>query len=290
MNNLKNFTTNIDHRNVLTAWLNVPGRPLNVFDDTVLQDLNEIVEYARGEGKSLKLIVFRSGKPAGFLAGADIHRLQGLKNRDECQWILEQGQALFNKIESLPIPTLAVIHGACVGGGLEFALSCTYRVAVDNAATRIGLPEVKLGLIPAWGGTQRLPRLVGLSTALPMLLQGRLLNAHEAARVGLVNRRIDADNVDAEVDGFIERRLNGVPVAPKRRDLKQWLIDTNPIGRSLALKQARQGIAKHSRQYPALSRILDATEIGVKSNGDMESGLAAERSAFCDLLLGNVAP
>lgn len=291
MNSLKNFKTHIDGRDVLIATLDVPGRPLNVLDDLVLHDLNEITDYAGSDaGKTLKMIVFRSGKPGGFLAGADILRIKEIRTREECQWILEQGQGLFNKLEKLKVPTLAVIHGACVGGGLELALACRYRVAVNSESTRLGLPEVKLGLIPAWGGTQRLPRTVGLSMALPMLLQGKLLTAHEAHRSGLVDRLIDPNQVDEEVDGFIDRRLDGVPIAPRNRTVAQWLVDSNPIGRSLALKQARKGIEKPAQHYPALARILDAVDIGVHSKTLSEAGLSAERSAFCDLLFGNVAP
>ncbi len=288
---LTNFKVHIDGRDVLTATLNVPERPMNVFDESVLRELDQIVEYVRKpSGIPLKMLVFRSGKPAGFLAGADIHRLKSIQTREECQWILEQGQFLFNRLEALPIPTLALIHGPCVGGGLEFALACKYRLAVNLPSTRLGLPEVKLGLIPGWGGTQRLPRKVGLSTALPMLLQGKLLTAKQAAKAGLVNRAIEPDQIDAELDSFITRRLDDVPVRKPSRTMSQWLIDGNPIGRSIALSQARRQIEKPGRHYPALQRILEATEVGLASSRVSEEGLRAERSAFCDLILGSVAP
>ena len=164
MNDLRNFTVETDDRGVMTATLDVPERPMNVFEDSVLTDLNAIVDHVEKDaGQSVKMLVFRSGKPSGFLAGADIHRLQQIKNEKEAGWILDQGQKLFNRLEHLKTPTLAVIHGACVGGGLEFVLSCRYRIAAETSSTKLGLPEVMLGLLPGWGGTQRLPRRVGLT-------------------------------------------------------------------------------------------------------------------------------
>jgi len=296
MMNLKNFQTHLDGRGVFIATLSVPDRPVNVLDDSVLQDLNAIVEFVQHDShkpdgqRTVRMLLFRSGKPAGFLAGADIHRLQSIQNRTECEWILEQGQTLFNKLESLSIPTVALIHGACVGGGLEFVMSCKYRLAVDNASTKLGLPEVKLGLIPAWGGTQRLPRLVGISTALPMLLEGKLLSAQAAYEAKLVHRLISPDQLETELDGFVARRLGGVPVARTPRSLTKWLLDSNPFGRSMVMRMARREIEKPSRNYPALARILDAAEIGLRSKTLSSAGLAAERAAFCDLILGDVAP
>ncbi len=287
----KNFKTVTDDRGVMTATLDVPDRPVNVITDSVLYELNEIINHVeRKLSPPVKLLVFRSGKTSGFLAGADVHRLRKIQNEAEADIALNAGQTLFNRIEAISIPTIAAIHGPCLGGGLELALACKYRVAVDDPQTRLGLPEVKLGLIPAWGGTQRLPRQVGLSTALPMLLQGKLLSVKEAHRCGLVNRIISADNAEAELAGFINRRLENDPVAPRTRDLKQWLIDSNPIGRMFAMKQARREVTKLSKHYPALNKILDAVEIGLRNGQVTEAGLVAERTAFKELLLGKVAP
>ncbi|SFI78281.1 3-hydroxyacyl-CoA dehydrogenase NAD-binding domain-containing protein [Planctomicrobium piriforme] len=288
---LKNFKLQVDSHEVLTATLDVPDRPLNVFDDSVLHDLDEIVRYVRlGEGRNVRMVVFRSGKPAGFLAGADIHRLQAIENERECDWILEQGQKLFSSIEELSVPTLAVVHGACVGGGMEFVLACKYRLAVNDPATRMGLPEVKLGLIPAWGGTQRLPKRVGVSTALPMMLEGKTLTAKEALNVGLVDGLISSSQAEEEIEAFVQQRLHGGGSQTPSRGWISWLIDSNPLGRSLAINQARKATAKLSRQYPALKKIIDAVEIGLKSSDVSEAGLAAERKAFTELLLGDVSP
>lgn len=291
MLNLKNFKVSIDSRKVLTAVLDVPERPLNVFEDSVLIELNEVVRYVRDNAHTaIELVVFRSGKPAGFLAGADIHRLQNIQNEEECEWILKQGQDLFNSIEELSVPTLALIHGACVGGGLEFVMSCRYRLAVNEPSTKLGLPEVKLGLIPAWGGTQRLPKKAGLMQALPMMLEGKLISATAAKRCGLVDELISPGNVDVELAAFIKDRLAEKPVPHPDRTWLQWGAEQTPIGRGLVLQKARQSVAQPGLHYPALNKIIDATELGLHSPEVTAAGLQAEREAFKKLLLGPVAP
>lgn len=291
MLNLRNFKISIDADRVLTAVLDVPNRPLNVFEDSVLRDLAEVVRYAQQNAHTaVTMVVFRSGKPAGFLAGADIHRLQGIQNDEECQWILQQGQDLFNSIEELTIPTVAVIHGACVGGGLEFVLSCKYRVAVNDPSTKLGLPEVRLGLIPAWGGTQRLPKKAGLMQALPMMLEGKLISAEAAHQCGLVDVLLSPRNVEEDLRLFLQDRLREKPLPTHTRTWMQWGVEQTSIGQSLALKKARSSIEKMAVHYPALSKIIDATEIGLHSPEVTAQGLQAEREAFSRLLLGKVAP
>ena len=154
----QNFDVTTDDRGVTTVTLDVPGRPLNVLDRDVMQELDQIVhDLENSEG--VHLVVFQSGKESGFLAGADVSAIAKIESASHAMRIIEDGQMLFQRIEWLPMPTIAVIHGPCLGGGLELALACTYRVARDNSSTKIGLPEIKLGLIPGWGGTQRLPNM-----------------------------------------------------------------------------------------------------------------------------------
>ena len=290
MTDYKNFRVETDERGVRTATLDVPDRPVNVFEDSVLIELNDIVTAARHEASQVKMLVFRSGKQSGFLAGADIHRLQQISNREEAEWILQQGQSLFNNIQQLPFPTLAVVHGACMGGGLEFALACTYRLAVDHPSTKMGLPEVKLGLLPGWGGTQRLPRQVGMAQALSMMLQGSSLSAEKARKSNLVDGLIRSRDADDEINAFINDRLAGRSIHSSKRSWLDWAIDSSSLGRKLAVKQARKQTARQSKHYPALTRILDAVEAGASSKKVSEAGLKAERDGFCDLLFGDVAP
>jgi 3-hydroxyacyl-CoA dehydrogenase/enoyl-CoA hydratase/3-hydroxybutyryl-CoA epimerase len=128
----------------------------------------------------------RSGKPGTFIAGADVAEIASVSTEQEGYEASREGQRIFARLENLPIPTVAAIDGICLGGGTELVLACGYRLASDRSATRIGLPEVRLGIIPAFGGTTRLPRLVGLSAALPMILTGKAVTARKAQRMGLI--------------------------------------------------------------------------------------------------------
>src|SRR5262249_26548036 len=136
----------------------------------------------------LRGLLFRSGKPGQFIAGADLNELGALiaATPEQVRKGIEAGQALFNRISRLPFPTLALIDGNCMGGGTEIALAMDYRIAANNRATQIGLPEVKIGIIPGWGGTQRLPRLIGVHLALDMICSGEPIAAAKAASLGLV--------------------------------------------------------------------------------------------------------
>jgi 3-hydroxyacyl-CoA dehydrogenase/enoyl-CoA hydratase/3-hydroxybutyryl-CoA epimerase len=146
---------------IATLWLDVSGKTYNVFNRQVLADLNSAFDRLAPDS-SIKLLLIRGRKKNGFVAGADLHEFQSITTPEQATTLSATGQSLFDKLERLPFPTVAVIHGPCLGGGLEFALACDYRVAIDYSKTQIGLPEIKLGLIPGWGGTQRLARVVGL--------------------------------------------------------------------------------------------------------------------------------
>lgn len=285
---LKNFQVSTDDQGVLIATLDVPDRPVNVFDDTVLKELHEVVQHV-ASSTEVKAVVFRSGKESGFLAGADIHRLQQISSEDEANWILEQGQELFNAVERLQVPTVAVIHGACMGGGLEFAMSCNDRVAVDHPTTKLGLPEVKLGLIPAWGGTQRLPRHVGLSEALPMMLQGKAVSARDAYELGLVQHLITSFEAHDEIEAFIHQRMKQLPLRGPVRSWKKWALDGNWLGRKIVIATARKQSARHAKHYPALNWIIDATAKGMNSPAVSPEGLRKEREGFSKLIMGPVA-
>src|SRR4051812_47051782 len=136
--------------------LDVPGRGLNVFTRDVLFDLDVALDHVLAEA-NVPLLVVRSGKPSGFVAGADISAFAAIADSAAAEQLSKTGQDLFNKLAGMPMPTVASVHGPCLGGGLEFALACDYRLVYEKASTQLGLPEVELGLLPAWGGTQRLP-------------------------------------------------------------------------------------------------------------------------------------
>jgi 3-hydroxyacyl-CoA dehydrogenase / enoyl-CoA hydratase / 3-hydroxybutyryl-CoA epimerase len=278
----RHFALDRDSRDVVTATLDVRGYPVNVFADEVVQELALVVDEL--EKAPPRLVVFRSGKSSGFLAGADVRRIRDIATPDEARTALRAGRQLFDRIERLACPTVAVIHGVCLGGGLEFALACTHRFARDDA--RLGLPEIQLGLIPGWGGTQRLPRLVGLRSALRMILEGGKLSATEAVAIGLVDRSAPAERLDAELVRFIDDRLEGKPLPARRRGFAGSFLDQTRLGRRLVMHSAWTAIGRRSRHYPALPAALTAIAAGLRRP---DLGPLAEEDAFVRVLFTDTA-
>ncbi|TWT78993.1 Fatty acid oxidation complex subunit alpha [Planctomycetes bacterium CA13] len=278
----ESFDVRTDRRGVTTITLDVPGRPMNVFDGSVMKELNDIVRRLQTD-LDCKAVVFRSGKESGFLAGADVNAIAAISSPVEAAKLIDEGQRLFNTIDWLTIPTIAVIHGPCLGGGLEWALACDYRIARDNSSTKIGLPEIKLGLIPGWGGTQRLPKLVGLKNALTMILKGTHLSAGEAYKIGLVDQAISPDDWDDAVDEFVEKIL----ISPhsvrsgSKRPVIQRIIEATQVGRSMIIAATKRRIDSKSKQYPALGAALRSVR---SSYGIRPKGFMTERNEFIDLL------
>ena len=181
-----------DHICVLT--FDRPESGANIFDAPTLDDLNEHLDAVEKDD-SLRGVIIASAKKSIFVAGADLKTLlQGAKS-GEMRGFIERGQQVFNRLADLKIPTAAAIHGASAGGGFEVALACDYRVASDDLATRLGLPETTLGLIPAWGGCTRLPRVIGAAKAAEVILKGKLYSAQEALKLGLVDEIASHDQL-----------------------------------------------------------------------------------------------
>jgi 3-hydroxyacyl-CoA dehydrogenase/enoyl-CoA hydratase/3-hydroxybutyryl-CoA epimerase len=282
MESYRSFSVVTDNRGVTTVTLDVPDRPLNILNELVMSELDEIVHNLETRDKC-KVVVFRSGKESGFLAGADVRAISQIDSPRQAGQLIDRGQRLFDRIEWLPVPTIAVIHGPCLGGGLEWALSCDYRIARDNSSTKIGFPEIKLGLMPGWGGTQRLPRLVGLTNALTLILQGKNLSALEAEKIGLIHRAIKPEDWDGEVEGIISQLLSGT-VIPRRHTagpLFQRLAEKTRLGRALIFSTAEKKIASKAKHYPALKAAIKAIRA---SYGLRPEGFLTERDEFIDLL------
>lgn len=163
-----------------------PDSGANIFDPPTMESLREHVEAIEGD-ESIKGVIVTSAKKSIFIAGADLQTLLRQAQTGELRAFIAEGQRVFNRLADLKVPTVAAIHGACAGGGYEITLACDYRVASNDPATRVGLPETTLGLVPAWGGATRLPRLVGAETAADVILKGKLYSADEALRLGLVD-------------------------------------------------------------------------------------------------------
>ena len=168
-----------------------PARKLNVLDMAAIEALDRALEQIR-QGPAPAGVVLRSGKPGSFIAGADVEAIGSITSRDEVLGWIRRAHAAFGKLSSLPCPTVAAIDGVCLGGGAELALACDSRIASQEPRTQLGLPEVLLGIYPGFGGTQRLPRLIGLPAALDLILTGRNIDARRAEKMGLVARTVPA--------------------------------------------------------------------------------------------------
>ena len=174
---------------VAIVTIDDPNAPVNTLNRAVIEDFTRVFELLEGE-TAVRAAVLISGKPDIFIAGADIEQFLELKDAKDAEALSRHGQELVGRLETLRVPVVAAINGACLGGGLESALACAYRIAADSPKTVLGLPEVQLGLIPGAGGTQRLPRTVGLTAALDMILTGKNVRAKKALQIGLVDEMV----------------------------------------------------------------------------------------------------
>src|SRR5229473_2948565 len=258
------------------AWLvlDKAGASANTLSEEVLAELDKVL--AELERELPKGLVLRSAKPAGFIAGADIGEFRGMTDTAAAERRLREAHAVIDHVDRLKVPTVAVIHGYCLGGGLEIALACDYRIAVDDA--RFGFPEVMLGLHPGLGGTVRLPRLINPIEAMSMMLTGRNVRAGRARSLGLVDAVVPERHVKAAaqtaVTGKLKTRGGGV--------LTQ-LINTTP-GRKLLAKRMRAETAKRAtlEHYPAPYALIDLWET---HGGDAAAMQKAEIASFAKLLV-----
>lgn len=194
------------------AILTIDHPPANAFDSKTVMDLNAAFDEV-SENREVKAIIITGAGQFAFVAGADINEINALKGYEDSKEVVLQGQALFNKIEASSKPVIAAINAICLGGGNELAMSCHMRICSDRA--RFGQPEINLGIIPGWGGTQRLPRYVGKGKALELLLTGDMITAQEAARIGLVNKVVPAGDVIKEAKGLAKKLVakSALPLA-----------------------------------------------------------------------------
>jgi len=184
----------IDDDQICVLTFDRPESGANIFDAATLDELNEHLDFVENDA-SLRALIIASAKKSIFIAGADLKTLLQQAQSGEMYAFIAKGQRIFNRLANLKIPTIAAIHGASAGGGYEVALACDYRIATDDPATRIGLPETTLGLIPAWGGCTRLPRLIGAEKAAEVILKGKLYSAQEALKLGLVDEIAPRDQL-----------------------------------------------------------------------------------------------
>ena len=262
----------------------LPGEKVNKFSTPVMAELSSLVDrLSAAEG--IRALLFRSGKPDIFIAGADVREIENVTTSEEGRTASAVGQRIFERFAQLPFPTVAAIRGACLGGGTELALACDWRVCSDSPKTKIGLPEVNLGILPGWGGTQRLPRLVGLAAGLDLILTGKQIDGKRAARTGLA----DAVVPDAIFDAWSETFARGKFGARKPRgrrarlSLAARLLEGNPAGRALVFRKARAAVlARTHGHYPAPIEALEAVREGLGKR--MDAALAIENARLGKLI------
>jgi 3-hydroxyacyl-CoA dehydrogenase/enoyl-CoA hydratase/3-hydroxybutyryl-CoA epimerase len=278
---------------VATLLVDDPGERVNTIHPELMLEFVGLLDALEGD-PTVRAVVLASGKPDGFVAGAKIELMQAVTDAAAAERLARDGQAVFDRLERFPKPVVAAIHGPCLGGGCEWTLACRWRVASADPRTQIGLPEVQLGLLPGGGGTQRLPRLVGLRAALDVILAGKSLKARKAAKIGLVDEAVPAplllDVARARALALAEGKLRRAPRpagGPADR-VAALALEENPLGREVVLRQARKlTVAKTKGHYPAPLRALEAVEHGLKHG--MARGLEREARLFGELAVSPVA-
>ncbi|MEM9282770.1 MAG: enoyl-CoA hydratase-related protein, partial [Verrucomicrobiota bacterium] len=260
----------MDDRDIAALVFDHPNRSVNVFDEAMLDELDvalDVVESLKPKG-----VIFLSAKASTFIAGADLGAFVNADEED-LDRLIKKGQELFERIAKLPGITVAAIHGACLGGGLELSLACDYRVSTIDNATRLGLPETLLGIIPAWGGSTRLPRLVGLPTSLRAILTGKSFRSKQALKMGLVDEVVPPTSLRAAA----VRLVGGA--APKRK--ARWATN-HPLSAGIIRIVTKRRTLRSSRgHYPAL---IEAIEVVTRGGyGSVEASLERERRSIMRL-------
>jgi 3-hydroxyacyl-CoA dehydrogenase / enoyl-CoA hydratase / 3-hydroxybutyryl-CoA epimerase len=279
---------------VAVIYLDVPGEAQNTLKPQFKDELANVRKEIERAG--MAAVVIASKKEGSFVAGADIDGFAKLKTEKDAAEMSKSFQAALDDLERSSIPYVAAIHGVCLGGGLELALACHARVATDHPKTKLGLPEVQLGLLPAGGGTQRLPREVGVEAALDLLLTGKHIDARRAYKMGLVQDVVaPAILVDVAAKLALElAKHKGKSFADKVAEvfdlshLKEIAMAKNPVGRNLVFDQAEKETKKKAKDdYPAPYEILRAVKVGLEKG--MKAGLEAEAEGFGRLMMTDVA-
>ncbi|MGI9647461.1 MAG: fatty acid oxidation complex subunit alpha FadJ [Acidimicrobiia bacterium] len=296
---LTHFTFDLDSDGIATVLINRAGEEMNTFSPETAHELGDILERLETDD-SIRAVVLGSAKATNFLAGADIRWFATLHDPAEAEAAMQAGQDGFARLERLHReggkPVVAAIHGPCLGAGMELALACSSRVGSnDEKATQLGQPEVKLGLLPAAGGTQRLPKLIGVAAALDLILTGRSVRPRKALKLGLIDAAVPVDDLLSAARQRALQELDPPPHEPESftdklkgllnpAALQSAALESNPIGRRLLFTQAEKAMLKETKgNYPAPEAALECVRIGLEQG--MSAGLEAERKAFGRLIV-----
>ncbi|MGP9434781.1 fatty acid oxidation complex subunit alpha FadJ [Ewingella sp. AOP8-B2-18] len=272
------FKLTFTNQHVGIITIDVPNEKVNTLKAEFVEQIGKILQKAQ-QYSQLKGLVLISGKTDSFIAGADISMISGCKTAREASELATKGQTVMSHISAFPVPVVAAIHGACLGGGLELALACHARICSLDDKTQLGLPEVQLGLLPGSGGTQRLPRLIGAPKALDMMLTGRSIRAKQAQRMGLVDDAVPQSILlQTAIDRVLQGRKTRAPLPWQAR------LAGGPLGKALLFSVVRKKTrAKTHGNYPATEKIIDVVKQGLDSG--RTSGYQAEAEAFGELVM-----
>lgn len=284
------LTVELRDGGVAVATFDLPGASVNVLGAPALAAFTALLDRLDRD-PGIRACVLRSGKRDGFIAGADIDQFRSVRGPGDAEALSRQGQAMADRLERCRVPVVAAVHGACLGGGLEVALACAWRVASEHPKTTFALPEVQLGLIPGMGGTQRLPRRIGLQAALDLILTGRTVRGRRALALGVVDDLVHP----AVLESVAEQRARELAAGtlarggrPRPRTATAMLLDDNPLGRTVVFSKAReQALRKTGGHYPAPPAALDAVHEGYARG--IEAGLREEARRFGALAVSDVS-
>src|ERR1043166_6530814 len=270
---------------IAVLTLDVPGEPVNALGSSVLGEFEGLLAQIESDA-ALRAVVLLSGKPDNFIAGADIQEFTRIASAEQAEARVRSGQDLMDRLARFPKPIVVGIHGACVGLGCELSLTCARRVASDSPKTGIGLPEVQIGILPAAGGCQRLPRLIGVRAALDIILAGKTERAAKAFKLGLVDELVPPSIVRRTALAAAGRL--GKQGGPRRAPRGSGLLERNPLGRALVYRLARKQVLKKTGgNYPAPLAALAAVRVGLERG--LEAGLRQEARSFGELAVGAVS-
>ncbi|MFH1497128.1 MAG: 3-hydroxyacyl-CoA dehydrogenase NAD-binding domain-containing protein [Verrucomicrobiota bacterium] len=268
-----NIQLQFDTDHVATLTFDRTGSAANVFDRPTLKELDGHLAALESH-TGLRGVILISAKEKIFIAGADLHSFVSSPDPDALAGIIDLGHRVFTRLSRLPVPTVAAIHGACLGGGCELALACDWRVATDGKPTKIGLPETQLGILPAWGGSIRLPRLIGLPAALGLILAGKQLAAAQAHKLGLIDDIAHPEYLADVARTLLKRGKR--PPAPFRPLHLPGLRDL------VAAKARRDVLVKTRGHYPAPLKALEVCTAALGKS--IDTALALEKAAFLELI------
>ncbi|MDA0989928.1 MAG: enoyl-CoA hydratase-related protein, partial [Verrucomicrobia bacterium] len=257
---------------ILQLTFDQPGSSANVFGQALLKELDAVLDREVSD-PSVHAVIFCSAKASIFIAGADIRELASVKSHDEMRAMIQLGQRVFQRIIDLPQVTVAAIHGACLGGGYELCLACDIRVASDDRATSIGLPETSLGIVPAWGGCTRLAPLIGLPNALDVIMGGKRLAAKAACKRGMVDEVVPKEHLIRAACRAIEK---GTP--NRRRHIG---VNNGLVARFVAGQAQKRALARTRGHYPAVERALSIVTQSL--SGPPAASLKREEEAIIEL-------